>query len=61
VVTAVTRHSVHLAETGWSDTTLTLPSGTWTDRIAGGRFSGKVSASDLFAHTAVALLERTDD
>jgi len=61
VVTAVTRHSVHLAETGWSDTTLTLPAGTWTDRIAGGRFSGKVPASDLFARSAVALLERTDD
>jgi (1->4)-alpha-D-glucan 1-alpha-D-glucosylmutase len=61
VVTAVTRHSVGLAEIGWRDTTLALPAGTWTDRIAGGRFSGKVSASDLFAGSAVALLERTDD
>ncbi|MBP1821293.1 malto-oligosyltrehalose synthase [Mycobacterium sp. OAE908] len=61
VVTAVTRHSVRLAETGWGDTTLTLPAGTWTDRIGGGRFSGKVSASDLFAGSAVALLERADD
>ena len=40
VVTAVTRHSVVLAETRWGDTSLTLPDGVWADRIAGGRFSG---------------------
>ena len=61
VVTAVTRHSVRLAETGWEDTTLVLPEGTWTDRIRGGRFSGRVSAADLFAESPVALLERIDD
>jgi len=56
----VTRHSVGLAETGWKDTTLVLPTGAWTDRIAGGRYSGRVLASDLFAEAPVALLERTD-
>ena len=61
VITAVTRHSVRLAETGWKETTLTLPAGVWTDRIAGGGFSGRVSASDLFAGAAVALLERVND
>ncbi len=60
VVTAVTRHSVRLAETGWRDTTLALPDGEWTDRIAGGQFSGKVPASELFATSPVTLLERVD-
>ena len=60
VVTAVTRHSVVLAETKWGDTSLTLPDGVWADRIAGGRFSGRVLASDLFAQLPVALLERVD-
>ena len=49
-----------LAETGWGDTALTLPDGVWTDRIAGGRFSGRVLAVELFAELPVALLERVD-
>jgi (1->4)-alpha-D-glucan 1-alpha-D-glucosylmutase len=61
VVTAVTRHSARLAETGWGDTLLTLPDGTWTDRIGAGRFSGAVSPGELFAELPVALLERADD
>ena len=60
VVTAVTRHSVVLAETHWGDTSLTLPDGVWADRIASGRFSGRVLASDLFNELPVALLERVD-
>jgi (1->4)-alpha-D-glucan 1-alpha-D-glucosylmutase len=60
VLTAVTRLSVVLAETHWGDTALTLPDGVWSDRIAGGRFSGSVLASDLFAELPVALLERVD-
>jgi (1->4)-alpha-D-glucan 1-alpha-D-glucosylmutase len=60
VLTAVTRHSVVLAETQWGDTALTLPDGVWADRIAGARFSGRVLASDLFAQLPVALLERVD-
>jgi (1->4)-alpha-D-glucan 1-alpha-D-glucosylmutase len=58
VLTAVTRHTVRLSETGWGDTTLELPEGTWTDRIGGGRFSGAVLAVELFAGLPVALLER---
>jgi (1->4)-alpha-D-glucan 1-alpha-D-glucosylmutase len=40
---------------------LTLPAGTWTDRISGGRFSGRVLAVELFAELPVALLVRDDD
>ena len=61
VLSAVTRHSVVLAETRWGDGSLTLPDGVWKDRITGGRFSGRVLAADLFADMPVALLERLDD
>ncbi|HEX2287108.1 MAG TPA: malto-oligosyltrehalose synthase, partial [Mycobacterium sp.] len=61
VLTAVSRHTVRLSETGWGDTALTLPAGRWTDRISGGRFSGTVLAVELFADLPVALLVRTDD
>jgi (1->4)-alpha-D-glucan 1-alpha-D-glucosylmutase len=60
VLSAVTRHSVVLAETSLSDTALTLPDGVWVERIAGCRFSGRVLVSDLFAGLPVALLERLD-
>jgi (1->4)-alpha-D-glucan 1-alpha-D-glucosylmutase len=61
VVTVVTRHSVRLAQNGWGDTILTLPEGTWLDRIGAGRFSGDVSPAAMFAQLPVALLERVDD
>jgi (1->4)-alpha-D-glucan 1-alpha-D-glucosylmutase len=61
VVTAVTRHSARLAETGWGETLLILPAGVWHDRLGGGRFSGTVSPGELFADSPVALLERVDD
>jgi (1->4)-alpha-D-glucan 1-alpha-D-glucosylmutase len=61
VLTAVSRHTVRLSETGWGDTALSLPAGTWTDRISGGRFDGRVLAVELFADLPVALLERLDD
>ncbi len=61
VVTAATRHSVQLAETGWGETLLPLPAGTWLDRLGGATFSGRVSPADLFAELPVALLERVDD
>jgi (1->4)-alpha-D-glucan 1-alpha-D-glucosylmutase len=60
VLTAVTRHSVRLAETGWGETAFVSPDGVWTDRIGGGRFTGRVLAADLFADLPVALLERVD-
>ena len=61
-ITAVTRHSVRLAETGWDETSLTLPAGTWRDRLGGSaQFSGTISVADLLAELPVALLERIDD
>ncbi len=60
VLTAVSRHTVLLSETGWGDTALVLPEGQWTDRISGARFSGRTLAAELFADLPVALLERTD-
>jgi (1->4)-alpha-D-glucan 1-alpha-D-glucosylmutase len=60
-VTAVIRHSVRLSETGWGDTLLPLPDGTWQNRLGGATFSGHVSPTDLFAELPVALLERIDD
>jgi (1->4)-alpha-D-glucan 1-alpha-D-glucosylmutase len=61
VLTAVTRHSVRLAESGWGETVLALPTGTWKDRLGTDRYSGSVSPADLFADLPVALLERVDD
>ncbi|KKW63153.1 maltooligosyl trehalose synthase [Mycolicibacterium elephantis] len=58
VLTAVTRHTVRLSETGWAETSLTLPPGMWTDRLTGGRHAGTVLAAELFADLPVALLTR---
>ncbi|OBA87233.1 malto-oligosyltrehalose synthase [Mycolicibacterium elephantis] len=60
VLTAVTRHTVRLSETGWAETSLTLPPGMWTDRLTGGRHAGTVLAAELFADLPVALMERVD-
>jgi (1->4)-alpha-D-glucan 1-alpha-D-glucosylmutase len=60
VVVAVCRWTVRLAENGWGSTSLTLPAGTWTDRLTGTSHTGTVSATDLFADLPVTLLERTD-
>jgi (1->4)-alpha-D-glucan 1-alpha-D-glucosylmutase len=44
----------------WGDTTLSLPSGTWTDVLDGARtFTGEVALADLLAPFPVALLELT--
>jgi (1->4)-alpha-D-glucan 1-alpha-D-glucosylmutase len=61
VLTAVTRHSVRLAETGWGETSFALPDGEWTDTVGGSRFSGSVLVAELFADLPVSLLERVDD
>lgn len=60
VAVAVSRWTVGLAESGWGETTLTLPAGSWTSRLTDGRFSGTVPAGHLFADFPVALLERAD-
>jgi (1->4)-alpha-D-glucan 1-alpha-D-glucosylmutase len=58
VVVAVTRWTVRLAETGWGNTVLPLPDGSWTDRLTGAMASGPTSAAELFAGLPVVLLER---
>lgn len=58
VLVAVSRHTVRLTETGWEETTLTLPDGQWTDRITGRRHHGTVAVAELFTELSVALLER---
>jgi (1->4)-alpha-D-glucan 1-alpha-D-glucosylmutase len=60
VLTAVTRGSVALSESGWADTSLRLPDGDWIDRIGGSRFRGRVLAAELFTDLPVVLLERVD-
>ncbi|NKY86235.1 malto-oligosyltrehalose synthase [Nocardia veterana] len=58
VIVAATRHSLALTEGGWADTVLDLPSGTWTDRLTGHTFTGRVRLEKLFARLPVALLVR---
>lgn len=69
VVTAVTRLSLRLAESGgWGPTELALPEGVWADVLStddsgrsphsGPEFRGSVKLRDLFADRPVALLRR---
>lgn len=58
VLVAVTRWTVRLAETGWGNTVVPLPDGSWTDRLSGAVASGPTSAAELFADLPVVLLER---
>ncbi|MDQ0940012.1 malto-oligosyltrehalose synthase [Streptomyces sp. V1I1] len=61
VVTAVTRLSLRLSETGgWAGTELTLPGGRWADLLAPEREfgGGPVPVAELFADRPVALLSR---
>lgn len=63
VVTAVTRLSLRLRESGgWADTELPLPPGRWADLLSPGReFTGHARVAELFARLPVALLERAED
>ncbi|MFR9788302.1 malto-oligosyltrehalose synthase [Streptomyces sp. MB22_4] len=63
VITAVTRLSLRLAESGgWRDTSLPLPPGRWADVLAPGReYRGRVRLADLFGSSPVALLERVTE
>lgn len=61
VLVAVTRWTVRLNETGWQDTTLPLPGGTWVDSLSGRRWTGVIPAAELFTDLPVVLLEKTDD
>jgi (1->4)-alpha-D-glucan 1-alpha-D-glucosylmutase len=61
ILVAVTRWTVRLRETGWGNTVLPLPDGSWTDRLTGAVASGPTSAAELFADLPVVLLERERD
>jgi (1->4)-alpha-D-glucan 1-alpha-D-glucosylmutase len=61
ILVAVTRWTVRLAETGWGDTVVPLPDGSWTDTLTGATASGSTSAGELFAELPVVLLERGHD
>ncbi len=58
ILVAVTRWTVRLAETGWGDTVLPLPYGSWTDTLTGAMASGPTPAAELFAEMPVVLLVR---
>ncbi|UXA20306.1 malto-oligosyltrehalose synthase [Mycobacterium sp. SMC-4] len=60
VLVAVSRWTVRLAESGWGDTAVTLPVGTWADRLTDREFRGRISTDELFAALPVALLTRAD-
>lgn len=63
VVTAVTRLSLRLAQSGgWRDTVLALPPGRWADVLAPEReFAGHARVEELFERVPVALLERVGE
>jgi (1->4)-alpha-D-glucan 1-alpha-D-glucosylmutase len=56
VVAVATRLPVALASTGWQDTILALPPGTWTDRLTGRHVPPVVPLADLLDRYPVALL-----
>jgi (1->4)-alpha-D-glucan 1-alpha-D-glucosylmutase len=58
ILVAVTRWTVRLAETGWGNTVVPLPDGSWADTLTGAMASGPTSAAELFAALPVVLLER---
>lgn len=59
-VVVATRLPVRLATTGWSATTLTLPSGTWRDLLTGNLYTGRIPLAHLLGQYPVSLLERHD-
>jgi (1->4)-alpha-D-glucan 1-alpha-D-glucosylmutase len=60
VLVAVTRWTVQLEETGWGDTAVPVPGGSWADALTGAVVTGTTPATKMFAELPVALLERTD-
>jgi (1->4)-alpha-D-glucan 1-alpha-D-glucosylmutase len=59
VVVLATRLPARLAATGgWSVTAMTLPPGSWVDRLSGSTYTGDVPLAVLFADLPVALLTR---
>ena len=59
VIALATRLPLTLEDAGgWGSTTVTLPEGTWTDRLSGQTYSGTVACADVFRGLPCALLVR---
>ncbi|MEJ5927422.1 malto-oligosyltrehalose synthase [Corynebacterium sp. H128] len=57
VIAVATRKPIQLERAGgWGDTTVTLPAGTWCDKLSGREFSGDVLVSQLLETLPTALL-----
>jgi (1->4)-alpha-D-glucan 1-alpha-D-glucosylmutase len=56
VIAVAPRLVLSLAATGWEDTALDLPAGSWTNVLDGASVSGRVELADLLARFPVALL-----
>ena len=57
VIAVATRTPLALERAGgWRGTTITLPEGTWTDRLTGREFSGTVDMAQLCAQLPAVLL-----
>jgi (1->4)-alpha-D-glucan 1-alpha-D-glucosylmutase len=61
VLVAVTRWTVNLEQSGWDETVIPMPQGSWTNSLTGAVVTGRVPAVELFAELPVALLERSGD
>jgi (1->4)-alpha-D-glucan 1-alpha-D-glucosylmutase len=60
VVAVATRLPVSLERTGWQDTILALPPGTWTDHLTRRRVAEPVPLAELLDRYPVALLVREE-
>lgn len=62
VITVATIRPVTVGRGGWGDTTITLPNGTWSNRLdpSAPRWSGEVRLATLLGQLGVALLVRDE-
>ena len=57
VIALATRRPLLLERRGgWGDTTVTLPEGSWVDRVSGRTFEGTVPVADVLEVLPTALL-----
>jgi (1->4)-alpha-D-glucan 1-alpha-D-glucosylmutase len=59
-LTVVTRLPLGLARSGWRDTVLALPAGTWADLLTGHEHTGGARLDAVLADSPVALLVREE-
>ena len=56
IIALATRRPLTLARHGWQGTKITLPEGTWVDRLTGARHSGVCLAEDVLREPAALLV-----